>query len=127
MASTYLRGKVYDATTQNTSFAAGATLYLSLHTADPGLVGSSELAGAGYARQACAWDDDGGDGTGTNTGTVTVPVPLSGGPFAITHVGLWDALSGGNFIDKGALGATVNAADGDSVRWTAGQLSFGAL
>jgi hypothetical protein len=121
MASNYLEGKLYDATLRNTSFAV-TTVYLALHTAAPGETGANEVAGAGYARQAVAWGAP-TDGVGTNSGTVTVPVPTSGGPFAVTHVGLWDAVSGGNFLDGDDLPATINAAAGDSIQWTAGQLT----
>lgn len=123
-ATTFLRNALYDATVRNTTFTAGANIYLSLHTADPGLTGANEVAGAGYARQACAFADDGGDGTGTNSGTVTVPVPSSGGPFAITHVAIWDAASAGNCIAGGALSGTINAAAGSSLQWTAGQITL---
>ena len=123
-ATTYLRNALYDASVRNTTFTVGANLYLSLHTADPGLTGANEVVGAGYSRQSCPFADDGGDGNGTNSGTVTVPVPSSGGPFAITHVALWDAASAGNCVAGGALSGTVNASAGSSLQWTAGQLSF---
>lgn len=123
-ATTFSRNGIYDALVRNTAFNVGANVYLSLHTADPGLTGASEVAGAGYARQACAFADDGGDGTGTNSGTVTVPVPSAGGPYAVTHVALWDAASGGNCVAGGALSGTVNAAAGSSLQWTAGQITL---
>jgi hypothetical protein len=121
-ASNYLEGKLYDATLKNTTYTAGASVYLSLHTADPAETGANEVAGAGYSRQACAFGVHSG-GSGSNSGTVTVPLPSSGGPFAVTHIALWDASSGGNCLLEGALTGTINAAAGDSIQFTAGQIT----
>ena len=121
MSSDYLENKLCDATLRNTSFAV-TTVYLSLHTAAPGETGANEVVGAGYARQAVAWGAP-TNGVGTNSGTVTVPVPTSGGPFAVTHVGLWDAVSGGNFLDGDEPPSTINATAGGGIQWTAGQIT----
>jgi hypothetical protein len=97
-------------------------VYLSLHTADPAETGANEVAGAGYARQACAFGAPSG-GSGTNSGTVTVPLPSAGGPYTVTHIALWDAVSAGNSLLEGALSGSVTANAGDSIQFTSGQIT----
>jgi hypothetical protein len=90
------------------SAATGYTsqaLYASLHTADPGATGASEVAGGSpaYARKAVTWTAGGVDGVATATlaGPFDVPADTT-----ITHIGLWTAASGGTYVDKAALSAT---------------------
>jgi hypothetical protein len=77
------------------------TTHASLHTADPGSTGASEVAGGAYTRQAITWQDAAG-GTKTIVGTITFQVPAG---TTITHVGTWSALSGGTFGGGGELAA----------------------
>lgn len=79
------------------SFAALAT-HASLHTADPGTTGTSEVTGGSpaYARVAITWTAGSSDGVYT-TNTLTFNLPAS---TAVTHVGLWSASTGGSFRDK---------------------------
>lgn len=88
-------------TIQKESVAIGygnAITHASLHSADPGTTGTSEISGGApaYARKAISWVA--GPSDGAITGSVTFDVPAS---TATTHVGLWDALTAGNFRDKG--------------------------
>lgn len=72
---------------------AKAATHLSLHTADPGSTGASEVAGGSYARQAITWNAAAG-GQKTVVETPVFQVPAS---TTITHFGLWSAVSGGTF------------------------------
>lgn len=65
--------------------------YASLHTADPGPTGASEVSGGSYTRQPIDWQDASG-GTKTLVSGVTLQVPAGA---TITHFGLWTA--GGEF------------------------------
>ncbi|ASR85628.1 hypothetical protein SEA_AMGINE_27 [Mycobacterium phage Amgine] len=87
---------------------------LSLHSADPGTTGASEITGGGYARKTFAWGTpaivSGGadDGKAKSTGTTqSVPVPAN---VAITHYGI--RKTDGTFLYGKPLspGATLNAA-----------------
>ncbi len=80
------------------SYAALAT-HASLHTADPGTTGTSEVTGGSpaYARIALTWTAGGSDGIYTTSATFNLPAST-----AVTHVGLWSALTGGSFRDKTA-------------------------
>lgn len=103
------------------------TVYLSLHTANPGGTGAGEVSTAagtgwvGYARVAVT---TGTAGTGAGSG-FTAPgangairqgenvdelaFPASGGTsgtVVVTHIGAWDAATGGTFLEGVALAAS---------------------
>lgn len=80
-------------------FHAGRISHLSLHTADPGSTGTSEVTGGGYARLAVSWGTASG-GVAEATAAVTFDVPDN---ITVTHVGYWSASSGGTFRGSYAL------------------------
>ena len=80
--------------------AAGYTaqaVLMSLHTAEPGSTGASEVAGGTYARVPVTWT------SGTVDGQYTATVPDFNVPAGTipTWVGLWS--SSGTFLDKAAI------------------------
>lgn len=82
--------------------------YASLHTADPGTTGTSEVSGGSpaYARKALVWTSG---STGTVTATVTFDVPTS---TTVTFCGLWTASTGGTFLDKATVTSQTFSAQG---------------
>ncbi len=91
------------------SWAAVGSLYVSLHTADPGEAGvqtTSECAYGSYARQAIVRDATGWDVAGSqasNDDLLQFPKCTSGSE-VITHVGVGTTLaSAGQLIYSGAL------------------------
>lgn len=85
--------------------ALGAVaVYASLHTADPGATGTSEVAGGSpaYARKAITWNAASSSDLDNNANP-TFDVPAS---TTITHFGLWSAVTAGTFYGGGALSAT---------------------
>lgn len=83
-----------------TGGASGNNKWISLHTADPGDTGASEVTGGTYAREATTW---GNASASAATGSaVTSDVPAG---TTITHWGLWTAASGGSFLYGGPLAA----------------------
>ena len=91
--------------------------WMSLHTGDPGTTGASEYAGV--TRQQ--WNP--GTATGgsiSNTGTLTF---TTSGASAVTHIGIYDAATAGNFVIGAALSSSVTAT---SIQFAAGQASFSA-
>jgi hypothetical protein len=76
--------------------ALGAVaVWASLHTADPGTTGTSEVTGGSpaYARKAITWNPaSAGDLDNNANPTFDVPAGTT-----ITHLGLWSASSGGTF------------------------------
>lgn len=80
--------------------ASGATpvTTISLHTADPGTTGASEVVGGSYARQAVTWSAA-ASGVKSNDVELVFQVPTS---TTVTHVGGWD---GSTFRGGGELAA----------------------
>src|SRR5262245_34229377 len=102
-ASDYLEDLIRKHLMRTGTWAKDTTRYVSLHTADPGDTGASEVSGGSYARvQRDASDANWSAGTGTdgttdNVATITFPTPSANWGVA-THLGLWDAASAGNFL-----------------------------
>lgn len=118
-ASNYLELKLLDHSLGTASYTKPTTVYLSLHTADPGETGSNEATGGSYARQSAAWNSA-SSGSATNSGTVTFSAMPAG---TWTHFGIWDASSTGNFLWGGSLTASKTTASGDEVRFAAGAVT----
>lgn len=78
--------------------------FISLHTADPGTTGASEVAGGSpaYTREAAVWGAA-ASGAKDLTSTPQFDVPAS---TTVTHYGVWTLVSGGSFIGGGALSAS---------------------
>lgn len=101
-------------TFQNTPVAGiGTTLYVSLHTADPGEAGdqtASESAYPGYARVAVN-RNSGGWTVAANVAQNAVDVVFptaTGGPETITHAAIGVNASGaGKILYKGALTSSL--------------------
>ena len=93
-------------------------VYLSLHSADPGKSGASEIAGGSYARRPIIWDEVNG-GLKTNHDNIE----FMGMPsIRVSHIAIWEAPRGGNYLWGGALidPKIVNA--GDTFRIVSGSL-----
>jgi hypothetical protein len=102
-ATTYLRKKIVDLITGNASYVP-PTIYLSLHTADPGVAGShaNEVSGGGYVRKSLAslMGPADSDGFSTNTAVITFPTATSDWG-TIIFLAIEDAVSGGNMLAPG--------------------------
>lgn len=82
--------------------SSGAT-YLSLHTADPADTGANEITGGVpvYARKGTiTWSSPAANGAVSLTSSWTFDIPAG---VTVTHYGVWDALTGGNFRFGGPL------------------------
>ena len=74
-----------------------AATHASLHTGAPGTIGSNELSGGSpaYARKPITWAP--GTSDGLITASVTFDVPSGA---TVTYAGLWNAITGGAFLDS---------------------------
>jgi hypothetical protein len=117
---------------QNTDFSwdAGVTLYVSLHTSDPGEAGiqtTNETGYGSYARQAVARDATGWDVVGnvaSNDDLIQFP-QCSGTPQTITHVGIGTTLAaGGQLLYSGALSASLAVSAGIQPQFAIGALTI---
>lgn len=111
--SDYLEDAFLDHFLGTTSTSSPTNVYVALHTADPTDAGTgTEVSGNGYARQTIAFGASSG-GTASNSAAIEFPA-ASGGSFGtITHIGLWDASTGGNLLFHSALTTSKTIADGD--------------
>lgn len=121
--STYLRAAIINAILKATGFTGSGTLYLSLHTASPGLNGANEVSGNAYARVAVTF---GAQVAGVCLSDIVVttaaPTPANWG--TVTHFGVWDALTVGNFYGGDALTNQVVTSVGIPLSFPVGSLSW---
>lgn len=117
--SNYAEAKILDACFNNVTFAV-ATPFVSLHTADPGETGGSEVTGGSYARQAGSWAAASAGSIASDTTLNFTGMPVT----TITHVGVYDAVSAGNLIWSGALTASKTTASGDTFQIASGSITI---
>ena len=121
-ASTYTRNNVLNAILRGTTLPLQSGTFISLHTADPGLSGANEVSTGdwpAYVRRSAevvgaigsGWTESIA-GQSKNAKQVTMP-KFDGTSVTSTHFGVWDAITGGNMIASGELGAPVTLAYGD--------------
>jgi len=116
--SDYLENKILDKVFRATDFTV-TTAYVSLHTADPGEDGSNEVTGGSYARQSASFDVAAGGATANSAQIQFTSMPAC----TVSHVGVWDAASGGNFLWGGAVtGGSKTVNSGDTFQINAGDL-----
>lgn len=108
--------------------AADGSLYISLHTADPGETGdqtTNESAYTSYARVAVARTVGGWTVAGNQAetaGATTFP-EATGGSETITHFGIGTAASGaGKLLASGALDASRAVSSGITPNFAAGAI-----
>lgn len=120
--SNYLENKVLLHVFGGSAYSAPGTLYLALYTSDPGDDNSgTECSGTAYARQTITFTVV----TDTASNNAAVEFPVAGSSWGtITHVGILDALTGGNLLAHGALTASKAIASGDVFRVENGDLDI---
>ena len=106
-----------------------AVLYVSLHAGDPGLTGANEVAVGSYGRVQrnpgdANWTDEAAPGTTKNVADITFPAPTANWG-SITHAGIWDAATVGNFIARAPLAVAKTVNNGDAAfKLLAGNCTF---
>jgi hypothetical protein len=120
--SNYLEDALINATLRNTAYTSPAVVYLGLYTSDPTDADSgTEVSGNAYARQAITF---GAPSNGVTTNTAAIEFPQATGSWGtITHIGIEDALTGGNLLYHTPLDASKTIATGDVFRVAIGSLS----
>lgn len=124
----FAENKIIDAVFRGQALGAPATLYFALFTSattDAG--GGTEVTGGSYARVAVTSSlanfagtqaagstvaSTGTSGTTSNNTAITFPVP-SANWGSCSHIGIFDAASGGNMWAHGALTTPRNVQNGD--------------
>lgn len=91
--------------------------HASLHTADPGSTGTSEVPGGSYARKPLSWAPASSGSKSTSAGLV---FDVPGGGTVITHLGYWSAATGGTFRGSRPLDAAQTYATAGTYTVAAG-------
>ncbi|MBP2323369.1 hypothetical protein JOF56_003754 [Kibdelosporangium banguiense] len=90
---------------ENLALAYGnAATHVAAHSTDPGNTGTGEISGT---RKSVIWTP--GTVDGVITATVTLDIPSGA---TVGGIGLWDAASGGNYLDGGTVTAQAYSANG---------------
>ncbi len=126
--SDYLENELLDHVLGTGAFAVPTDIYLSLHTtpctdAAPG----TEVATGSYARTVMnAWDAGASRAT-ENTNAITFPQATASWG-TVTHVGIYDAVTGGNYLGWSDLTVSRAIGNGDTAEFAAGDIdvSFSA-
>lgn len=136
--SDYLENKLIDHVFRGQAYTAPTTIYVALYTsACSDSAAGTEVSGGSYARPGVTsslanWAgtqaagsttaSSGAGGTTSNNGVITFATP-SAGWGTVTHIGLVDAVTGGNLLVCTALtiGKTINS--GDTVSFPAASLT----
>ncbi len=139
--SNYLENKLIDLIFRGQAFPSTPTLYIALHTADPTDAGTGtevSTSGTGYSRLAVTASlnnfcgTQGAGSTVASTGTsgstsnnIAFNFPAATGNFGtVTHVGIWDALTGGNLLVYGQLSVSKAVSAGDPFLFSVGNLNM---
>jgi hypothetical protein len=104
----------------DSAFTIPAAHYLALHTADPGETGATaEVSGGSYARKLIAFDWNSGGSRVENNAAVTFTSMPAG---TVSHFSIWDALTSGNCLVKGALASPQTLSAGQSITAATGEI-----
>ena len=119
--SAYLRDKLLDHVFKGTAFTQPTNVYMSLHTADPGTTGTSEVTGGSYARQSV---NTSFAASASGSKSSNAAVAFAGMPAAtVTYAGFWDASTAGNFLWGEILTASKTTAANDTLNFASGQIT----
>ena len=105
-----------------TSFTGITTVYMQLHTGDPGLNGTANLS-AVTTRNAVNWNTPSG-GSMTLSSIAGYSMTTSE---TIAYVSFWDASTVGNFLQSSSLTASQAVINGSTLNFTVITLSYAPL
>lgn len=117
--SDYLENKLLDLVFNATSYAGQATVYVKLHTGDPGEAGTANAAG-NTTRQAATFGAASAGSVASDADVTWTGVSTSE---TYSHVSLWDASTAGNCLWSGALSSSKAVTAGDSFTLPSGSLT----
>lgn len=118
--SNYAENKILDHVTGEAAWTMPTTVYVKLHTGDPGEDATSNAA-TETTRKAASW-------SAASSGSIATDATIEWTNVSTTetysHWSLWDASSGGNALWTGALSASAAVTAGDTFQITSLTLSL---
>jgi hypothetical protein len=121
--SDYLENALLNAVLRNTPYTSPSQVYVALFTSDPTDAGTgTEVSGGGYARQSVTFNAP-SNGQVTNAVDILFPVATASWG-TVTHIGIYDAQTGGNLLFHGALTTSKTISANDQLKIAAGDLSI---
>lgn len=126
--SDYLENEILDHIFGAAAWTAPATLYVAALTTSPtDAGGGTEVSGGNYARVAVTNNltnfPAASGGSKSNGTAITFPT-ASASWGSVTHVGIYDATSGGNLLGYAALSLAKTVDNGDTLQFAAGALTL---
>lgn len=104
-----------------------SSVYVSLHTGDPGNAGANELVGNGYLRQGPVTFGAAGSNPTVDSNTAIVSYPSATADWGtVGYFGLWTAATAGTFLGGQALTTSRLVLANDVARFLAGTLQISA-
>lgn len=126
--STYMENAVIDHLFRNQSFTPSVTLYFALFTAAPtDAGGGTEVSGGSYARVSKTAASAGFAAASGGSAVTSADIDFgtaSANWGTVTHVGIYDAPTGGNLLAWGPLATSKTINSGDGGKILAGQLTL---
>jgi hypothetical protein len=122
--SDFLEATIIDHLLRNQAYTPPTTIFLGLSTTTPADDGTgvTEPVGSGYAREALALDAASG---GVTANSAQIDFVASGGNWGlITHIVVYDALTVGNLLLHGAMAVSRTINDGDTLRFSIGDIDL---
>ena len=124
LAATTLANKWLDMLAAS-AFTAPPGAFMELHTADPGVAGTTSTCTGtvGASRKAITWT---AASAGSKSAAATFPswTVWDGGSVTLTHIAVWDTITAGNFLYSGALTTPRPIANGDTFNITSHSVAF---
>lgn len=118
--SNYLETVLLDLVFNGTSYAGQSTVYVKLHTGDPGEAGTSNAA-TETTRAAATF---GAASSGAIANDAAIEWTNVSTTETVSHISIWDASSAGNCLWKGALSASKSLTAGDNLSIPVGDLDI---
>lgn len=132
-ASDYTKANIIQALLRGVTMPIPAGTYVSLHTADPGGTGASEVDTANWPAYVRRHAEAGGaintgwtapsGGVSTNQKQLTFPSHDGVPAVTVTHFAIWDAAAAGNCLDSAPLTTSRTLNTGDILVFDIGSLS----
>jgi hypothetical protein len=121
--SNYLENALINAVLRNIPYTSPTTVYLALFTSDPTDANTgTEVSGGSYQRQQITFNAP-TDGMVSNSNEILFPVATANWG-TITHIGIFDAATGGNLLFYGAVITSKTISTNDQLKINVGDISI---